>query len=234
MPSRFYLRGAGALVLAGVLAALGAAAGCRSILSIEEREYDSALDDGGTGGGGSDGGAVSLTCQSYCDLLQATCVGANAQFSTLDACLGLCSTFPPGTLDDTSGDTLGCRIHVLETSKAMIEISDCAAAGPGGNGVCGTNCESYCTSMMTVCPTTFESMGDCTAACTPLIECGTYAVAATTPNDPSIQCRLYHVSAASIGIQSAMAGVDTASQIKHCPHASGQTECIPVADPVCP
>ena len=218
----------GALVLAGLLATSAVAAGCRSLLSIEEREYDSALDDGGAEGG------ATLTCQSYCELLQSTCVGANAQFSSIDACLGLCSTFPPGSLDDTDGNTLGCRIHVLETAKAMIESSDCAAAGPGGNGVCGSNCESYCTSMMVVCPQTFESLGDCTAVCAPLIECGTYAVGATTPNNPSIQCRLYHLSAASINIQSAMAGTPTDSQTTHCPHASGQTECIADPDPGCP
>jgi hypothetical protein len=146
-----------------------------------------------------------------------------------------CSTYPAGTLEDESGNTLGCRIHVLETSKAMIELSDCAAAGPGGNGVCGQNCDAFCESMVTVCPEGFESVGDCLALCETLIECGTYSVdPGVTPDNPSIQCRLYHLSAAAVNILGATPGEQTSAQQKHCPHAQGDTECIVVADPQCP
>jgi hypothetical protein len=225
-----------AQIVCGLSAALAFFAGCRDILGIEEKTFDSSLaGSGGGGAGGTGGSAPALSCESYCNLLQETCVGNNLQFSSIDACIGLCSTFPVGTLDDKSGHTLGCRIHVLETSKAMIESSDCAAAGPGGNGVCGSNCESYCISMQTVCPASYESGELCHDACQPLIECGDYYVDPNiTPDNPSVQCRLYHLSAAAINLLGATPGEQTDSQIKHCPHADGTTECIAVADPMCP
>lgn len=205
----------GARVLGGLFASLALLAGCRQILSIEERQ----LSD-------------PLSCESYCELIQSVCTESRLQFSSVDACIGLCSTYPVGTVDDESGNTLGCRVHVLETSSAMIEDSDCAAAGPGGNGVCGTNCESFCTSMRTVCAGAFESDGECMDACSPLIECGPYSVdPSVTPDDPSINCRLYHLSAAAINILSADGTEPTPSQEKHCPHATGETECIFVDPP---
>jgi hypothetical protein len=222
-------------VLAASLASLGLFGGCRNILGIEEREFDATLADGG-----SDGATEpELTCDSYCDLIQGACQAGNSQYSSRDSCMGFCSTLPPGTLDDQSGNTLGCRINAIDSAKAMIEISDCAAGGPGGNGVCGSNCDAYCHSILTVCPGDFDSSEDCMTACTPLIECGPYYVdTSSTPDDPSIQCRLYHISAAATGILNPPAGGGLASsQVKHCPHAVGDTECIvpPVGEtPMCP
>lgn len=199
-------------------------AGCRQVLSFEERTFDPTLADAGT----------DLTCDAYCTLIQELCTGGRLQFSSVDACLGLCSSFPEGTLDDEGGNTLGCRIHRLETAKAMIEDSDCAAAGPGGDGVCGDNCVSLCASMATVCPSSFESTGDCEADCAQLADCGPYAVdTAVTPDDSTVQCRLYHVSAAAINF-GGTPGELTPSQTTHCPHADGTTECIIEAGFQCP
>ncbi|MFO0591021.1 MAG: hypothetical protein U0441_25985 [Polyangiaceae bacterium] len=219
---------AAALILGAALA--GALfGGCRDIISYEEREYDSSLADGGSDADAS----VPNTCAAYCDLVQTLCTGPNAQYASVDSCLGLCSTFPAGAPGDTSGHSIACRIQVLQ-STTMLEDTDCAAAGPGGAGTCGSNCDAYCAGMAVICPATFESPTDCTAECDPLIECPPYHVTAATPNDPSIQCRLYHLSSAAVGILSKEPGVDTAAQVKHCPHASGVTECIAVADPACP
>lgn len=219
----------GAQIVCGLSMSLALFAGCREILSFEERTFDASLADAGADA------PDALSCEAYCETIQSVCAGNNLQFSSTDACIGLCSTYPVGTLDDESGNTLGCRIHVLETSQAMIEGSDCAAAGPGGDGVCGSNCESFCTSMVTVCPQSFESKGDCMAVCDPLADCGTYSVDPnTTPDDPSVQCRLYHISAAAIAILGATPGELTPSQTKHCPHADGTTECIPVDGFQCP
>lgn len=218
----------GAAFLGALLASAALFGGCRDVISFEEREFDPSLADGGSDG------ATPLTCEGYCALIDEVCTGPNAQFSSVDACLPFCSTFEVGQAGATSGNSLACRIQHLEATKAMPEGSDCAAAGPGGDGVCGSNCESYCTGMMALCPATFETVGDCTAACDPLIECGPYAVPAKTPDDPSIQCRLYHLSAAAVGFLDKEPGIDTSAQITHCPHASGLTECKEVADPVCP
>lgn len=218
----------GMLVAAGLAASVAMFAGCRQILSIEEREFDPTLADAGSDA------PEPLSCEAYCLLIAEVCTGANVQFSSDAACLGLCSTFPVGTLDDTGGNTLGCRIHLLETSKAMIESAECAAAGPGGNGTCGTNCESYCASMETVCPGSFDTPADCLAECEPLPDCAPYAVPEITPDNPSKECRLYHMSVAASNILGADPGTLTPSQQKHCPHATGETECIPDSGNPCP
>lgn len=225
--SRPVLR-SGLLAACGFLAAPALFAGCREILSFEERELDASLADAGSDA------PEPLSCEAYCALLTEVCKGGNTQFDSPEACLGLCSTFPVGALDDENVHSLGCRIHLLETSKAMIETSECAAAGPGGNGLCGSNCESYCTSTIAVCPGAFTSVSDCLETCTPLIECGPYTLPAVTPDDPSIQCRLYHLSVAASNFLDFTGGDLTPSQTKHCPHAIGDTECIDVADPMCP
>lgn len=226
-------RTARSLAAALILGAAGAMAlfgGCRAVIGFEEREFDESLADGGA----NDADAQTPnTCQGYCELIQSVCTGPNAQYSSLDSCLGLCSTFPAGTPGDTSGHSIGCRIQVLQ-STTMLEDVECAAAGPGGTGVCGTNCDAYCLGIATICPGAFESAMDCATACDPLIDCPSYHVTAATPNDPSIQCRLYHLSSAAVGILTKQPGVETAAEIKHCPHAAGETECIAVADPVCP
>ena len=70
--------------------------------------------------------------------------GANThqQYTSNDNCLAACKAFPVGTAADTSGNTLGCRAH--EASLAATDTTKCAAAGPGGDGVCGKACDGYC------------------------------------------------------------------------------------------
>ena len=220
------------LAIAALLGATLTAAlfgGCRSVIGFEERELDESLTDGGTDADAS----IPNTCEAYCELIQSVCTGPNAQYSSIDSCIGLCSTFPKGAPGDTSGHSIACRIQVLQ-STTMLEDSECAAAGPGGDGTCGSNCEAYCKGIATICPGKFESLKDCSDTCKPLIDCPPYHVTPATPDDPSIQCRLYHLSSAAVGILTKQPGIDTPAEIKHCPHAAGETECIAVVDPVCP
>lgn len=230
------LRSRPRLLLGAVSSLLLAAAlvtGCRGVLGIEEREFDDTLADGGAD---ADAAPDPLSCDAYCDLIQAECTGDRLQYGSREACIGFCSSLAVGTLDDQSGNTLGCRINTIKTSVGMIEASDCAAGGPGGNGVCGANCDSLCASMMDICPQNYESLADCTDACSPLITCGPYHVdPAVTPDNPSVQCRLFHLSAASLGILTPPDDGLTSSQKKHCPHAMGELECIDVQPPgACP
>jgi hypothetical protein len=58
-----------------------------------------------------------------------------------------------GGAADTSGDTLGCRLafaHKAAASTAMA-AAHCTHAGPGGDGVCGDNCDGYCDIAMMYC-----------------------------------------------------------------------------------
>ena len=200
--------------MAGLIAALALIAGCRQILSIEERELD------------------PLSCEAYCERIEHDCTAGRRQFSSVQACMGLCSVYPLGTLEDKTGHTLACRINALEAAEGAIEDSDCAEAGPGGNGVCGDLCESFCTTAFKVCPQTFEGVMECKTACADLITCGLYSVDPdVTPNDPSLNCRLYHVSAAAINLLSAEGGTLTDSQLKHCPHAAGEMMTCEFVDP---
>ncbi len=219
-----------ALIALGCLAAAPLA--CRGVLGIEEREFDPTLaDGGGSGGSTADGGEDDLTCAFYCDTIMSRCAEAGkAQYATREGCLGLCSTFLKGSLADTSGNTLGCRVQVAKTA---VEAADCAAAGPGGNGVCGDNCESFCASALEICPGDFASKADCLAACGMLPSCGTYSFDGGTPNDPSIQCRLFHLTSAAVGQPSN--GVTTQAQTTHCPHVGGVNECVlPDGGATCP
>jgi hypothetical protein len=193
---------------------------CRGVLGIEEREFDPTLADGGTAGSTPDSGADELSCAFYCDTIMTNCASIAPQYASKDACLGYCSTIPKGALGDMSGDTLGCR---LVAAKAPSEAVDCVNAGPGGTGACGTNCGSFCRGALALCPGDFVDMNDCMTQCGALLDCDPYFVDGGTPNNVSIQCRLFHLSSAAVG-QPTDAGT-TQAQNTHCPHVGGITEC---------
>lgn len=185
------------LALSLVLAATPAVVplGCRNVLGIQEL------------------GSDQLTCDAYCDAVQAACSASLLQYESRTACLALCRTFPVGTVDDTSGNTLGCRLRVANLISTTGE-GNCAAAGPGGAGQCGTDCESFCQSASVVCPTDFTSVADCTQQCAQIPSCGTYHVVPNqTPDEYSVQCRLFHVTSASLDATT------------HCPHVKGEGLC---------
>ena len=174
----------------------------------------------GWGGGG--GGAYTLTvakteppaptCTDYCDAVQANCTGPNAQYADAAACLDYCGAWaklPPGTASDTSGNTLGCRIH--QATAGTPDLS-CDAAGPSGGGVCGSWCEGYCHLAKANCSganALFPDDATCASAC------AAYAAGAdpgATTGD-TVQCRIYHLG---------VAGSDGATSAAiHCPHGGG-------------
>lgn len=213
----------GAALLSLLATATALFGGCRQVLSFEDRELSDA---------GADG-ATALDCNAYCTKIQEVCKGSNAQFASVDACLPFCSTYPVGKAGDTMVNSLACRVALLDT-LAMPEDIECASAGPSGDDACGESCDAYCSAMLTICPMEFESLKDCQTSCGTTIDCGPYAIQEGTPNDPSVQCRIYHLSAAGVGFLDKEPGAVTMAQKTHCPHASGTTECI-VQDPlVCP
>src|SRR5690606_18163724 len=93
-----------------------------------------------------DAGMVSAQCEDYCGAIMSNCTGSNAQYADMDECLALCgaSGWGAGEVGDKDGNTLQCRItHAVELSAADPD-QHCASAGPTGDGVCGSLCESYC------------------------------------------------------------------------------------------
>ncbi|HVU50158.1 MAG TPA: hypothetical protein VHL80_05710 [Polyangia bacterium] len=171
-------------------------------------------DDGGAGAGGADaggagaGGAAATggapgapTCDAYCAQIQAACTGSHQQYGDADACKSSCAALPTGAGTDTSGDTLGCRVHfaALAAASAGAAALYCTKAGPGGDGTCGTNCDGYCDIVMTYCTAANNAQiyGD-RAAC--MADCAAHGTtAAYTTGDPGrtdmgdeVACQLYH------------------------------------------
>src|SRR5262245_22716517 len=58
-----------------------------------------------------DGPGLALDCQSYCGAIQSACTGVRAQYDSVADCLGTCEHLPVGQIEDTTGNTLGCRVY---------------------------------------------------------------------------------------------------------------------------
>ncbi|HVJ19773.1 MAG TPA: hypothetical protein VM686_30360 [Polyangiaceae bacterium] len=207
-------RGAYLLSLLGVVA-------CQAVLGIEDAEVDPSLsqpaqvvDDGGVPDGMPPPNALS-TCERYCETVTQTCAGEFAQYTTVESCLGVCELLPEGTDGDTSGNTVFCRLQAA--GQAPLEPSFyCPVAGPGGNGVCGTNCEGLCSLVQTLCSDNDKLPADCLGACAELPDTEVYSVAPDLEvfKGKQVQCRLYHASVAT----------ETDTE-QHCQHALGGSPC---------
>lgn len=161
-------------------------------------------------------GPLPLDCQTFCDVALDACPRAETEsvavYDSTFTCLRQCGAYAVGTPGDDSGNTLACRMtHALIARDFPGErANSCPAAGPGGNGVCGSNCEGYCNLMLQTCDT-FTTDDECQSACREVPDLGGFEVSQNEGN--SVQCRLYHLGAA------------LASPTFHCPHASGESPC---------
>lgn len=156
------------------------------------------------GGNTVDSPAATLDCTTYCTRTMTNCTGsANAQYSSMDTCMASCSHFPVGTLADTGGNTLGCRIYHAGNA-ATDPNTHCIHAGPSGGTVCGNPSDGFCSLVVAECPTQYPSATACATlaagyAATPL-----YSAAVESGNN--LSCRIYHATAAST------------DPTTHCPH----------------
>jgi hypothetical protein len=194
---------------------------CHLVLGIEDAEVDPALGSSQSEPTQIDPdagwAAATSICERYCQTVTQTCTGQFAQYSTHATCLGVCALLPPGSPNDTSGNTVSCRLNAA--GQAPLEPSYyCPAAGPGGNAVCGTNCEGLCSLVETLCSEELvdEDVTNCQSACSALADTLLYTVApeAMLYEGKHVQCRLYHASNAAVG--------DTE---QHCQHALGGSPC---------
>lgn len=182
--------------------------GCASVLGIETATDDPALDNPAK---------KKTLCETYCDTLSANCNGSFEQFVSRDTCLDYCAKLDPGQSGDQNGNTVNCRLHYAMSAKTAGEQKDnCTIAGPGGNGTCGTDCEALCHVALETCagqPSAFIGETQCDAECTKLPDLGHYDD--SIQDGFTVQCRLYHVSAAQIDPD------------VHCPHVRGIGKCGP-------
>jgi hypothetical protein len=219
---------------------------CRQLLEIEDAELAPTVagsgnsSSGASGGGpaGSEGGAspaggasdagasgeatpgeggrAPSLCDRYCEAVGENCNGAFAVYTSPATCQEVCKALPPGEPGAVRGNSVECRLHA-----ALVAVDElahyCPIAGPGGNGVCGDDCEALCQLRDRVCAD-FSTTDEATCArdCAKLPDLGTYStdVKAGQYGGDHVQCRLYHVSAAA---------TDDAEQ--HCRHVDGAAPC---------
>lgn len=134
-------------------------------------------------------------CEDYCRLSRVACTDERAVYETWPVCMDACAATPVGLPSDSGGqDTVGCRIaHSYNALDAA--ATHCPHSGPGGEGVCGDDCISYCRLLKSACPghfdSEFNSDGECVAACGSLAPGPKYAVDSVTTGD-TVGCRLLH------------------------------------------
>jgi hypothetical protein len=179
---------------------------------------EAALAEGGHADSASAGagGSPATVCESYCAAVMANCTGSFAVYTSEATCLALCRFMPEGEEQDRSGNTVQCRLHAALTAASEVPHY-CPIAGPGGNGVCGSNCESLCQLRAGVCADVSEGdVPSCLAACEKLEDRPTYSTDLSVGqySGAHVQCRLYHLSAAAS---------DDAE--RHCQHVDGAAPC---------
>lgn len=199
--------------IVGALLWLPAFTACASILDIQTAKHDPALDVADSG---------TTLCERYCDEVQKNCTTSQfEQYTSRTVCLSVCSRLQPGSTDDVGGNTVGCRLHYAKSAGTAGEKNlNCPAAGPGGNGICGSNCESLCAIVLPTCQSLdappFANEADCLAACAPVPDTNNYSDSNT--DTYTVQCRLYHVSAAQT------------DPVIHCKHVAGIGFCAAPPD----
>jgi hypothetical protein len=136
------------------------------------------------------------TCADYCTAIEGACAAPRDQWSNEATCLAACEAWAVGTVDDTSGNTLGCRAYHAGAAVGD-PATHCVHAGPGGAGACGSNCEGFCTLALDACTGANEQYASLTECMT---ECATFDTAEvydiTDTAGDSFACRLYHLTAA--------------------------------------
>lgn len=154
----------------------------------------------GTGADTSSSGGddAPLSCAQYCTLVADHCEGDLQQYPGSVECEMICASLPPGTAQDTLGNTLGCRVY--HAGNAVEDpAGHCRHAGPGGDGVCGGNCESFCTLAAELCTgdnAQFASTEECVSECAQFPTDPPFN--ATIMDGDSFACRLYHLSVAAL------------------------------------
>jgi hypothetical protein len=163
--------------------ALSGVAACQSIAGIEDRHFEPAV----TG---------SPECEKYCNLVMKGCTDAFAAYPDRTTCIKTCDALPSGEV--SQDNSYECR-----TEQAQLAVnggeqdSECPAAGPFGNGVCGTACEALCTLLDKNCADKQVGIGDCVAACGGIRADGVFDLSKLTSGD-DVECRVAYASLAAV------------------------------------
>ncbi len=158
--------------------------------------------------GGAEDTAGNFDCATYCERITMNCTAGNAQYTNLQLCEATCATFDGGAQSDTTGNTLGCRIYHAGAA-AGDPATHCTHAGPGGNGMCGANCQGFCTTAVRTCPAEWPEQAACETTCAGFSDAESYD--ASDAAGDTLACRLYHLT------------VSTVFPDEHCPHTAAMS-----------
>jgi len=175
-----------------------------------------------------DTAAAVPDCMTYCTNIQANCTGAMAQYPSMAQCMGTCGAFAVGTIADTTGDTLGCRLYHSGMPSQMTPATHCYHAGPGGTSAdgttsqCGADCDGFCDIVQKTCVGmgAYATTDACKVACNAFASTPPYKSAST---GNTRQCRLYHATNAAAMGQTMVAA--------HCGHATTTMNQMPCLTP---
>jgi len=149
------------------------------------------------------------SCDEYCDKVMSACDREHAVYASRALCLAVCALLDVGDAVEPVGNTLACRVMHAKLAERDPDV-ECSAAGPGGGNRCGSDCEAYCALYAQVCPeeagAQARDVAQCVTSCGALVDQQSFDVTRDHGGD-TIECRLVHVSAASV------------AAIPHCEHA---------------
>jgi hypothetical protein len=152
---------------------------------IEERSFDEQLS----------------SCAEYCQEVTRKCSDEFTVYGSEAQCQAVCAQIPLGSEDDPPGqNTLLCRLDRLHAGS-FERNTDCAAVGPGGAGICGNDCDSFCALRRTACSTLQPNQIDinrenfCETNCPGLATQPSYSIVTDGTSD-TLQCRLIQVARA--------------------------------------
>ena len=160
-------------------------------------------------------GGAELTCDAYCDLYLSACADFS-EYDNKESCLAQCNQWPEGSLDASSGDSLGCRLYHATVADSTDPAVHCPHAGPSGGEIAdmpvcvddgAPDCASYCTVYFQNCTGDNDVYAGDADACATACK-GWYAGAKEDTAGDTIGCRTYH------------AGAALGDPALHCPHAS--------------
>jgi hypothetical protein len=185
---------------------------CSGVLGIQDAQCDPNLPEcQGT----------SALCTTYCSRIMAACKAKVAQYTSLRNCQAVCDRLPAGLPGDQKINTVQCRlaqVQLAEDLSGVDQSTSCVAAGPGGNGICGSNCEGVCAIIRQSCTGDDAQYGGdadiCIRDCSAVRDEMTFNTTdADKSEGNSQQCRLWHANAAA------------QAPFPHCRHAAGASPC---------
>ena len=147
-------------------------------------------------------------CSDYCHIVDNACDDDKLRVYENDTqCMEVCSKLAPGNVSEQTGDTVGCRKTHAYNALLVAADTHCPHAGPGGAGVCGSDCPAYCKLFRAGCADVFatafgmanDANSKCETGCRALIgdDPLKYSVAdAKASNGNPLSCRLLNAARA--------------------------------------